>query len=480
MKSKNVRTRFAPSPTGFVHVGNLRTALFAWLLAKNSDGQFILRIEDTDQKREVLGAIEHLMLALRSLGITYDEGPEISGPNEPYIQSQRLDIYKKWANELIQSGRAYADPYSSEEIETFRAECIKNKKPFLFRNYRPDKFIKWDGSTALRFKSDPKDYKWHDEVMGDLSAKKDAVDDFILIKSDGFPTYNFAHIIDDTEMKITHVIRGQEFISSTPNYLNLYEALKVKPPKFASTPHIMAESGNKKLGKRDGAKDVLEYFREGFLKETILNFIASMGWNDGTEQEIFTVDDLIEKFSLDRVQQSGARFDNKRLLWMNGQWIRKIDPETLLERAEDFWPNSALDHTLDRKREVLAIVQDRLKTLTDLPVMTNYFFETPSINWSLVDENKFLSSLPKKEIKKLISHAVEKLEKSKFDDENLEKTLNKLIVELNSKPAILFSLIRTVVSWAPFSPALNQTLRTIGKEESILRLKSAIDYLDKN
>lgn len=477
MKSRKVRTRYAPSPTGFVHVGNLRTALFAWLTAKNHNGDFILRIEDTDQKREMMGAKEHLMLALRSLGIMYDEGPEIGGPNEPYVQSERLDIYKKWANKLIDEGRAYADPYTTEEIESLRNDCISNKRPFLYRNYRPLNPEKWNGKTALRFKSEPKDYKWKDEVMGDLSATKDAIDDFIIIKSDGFPTYNFAHIIDDTEMKITHVIRGQEFISSTPNYLNLYEALKVKPPKFASMPHILAENGNKKLGKRDGAKDILEYFREGYLKETILNFIASMGWNDGSEQEIFSIDELIEKFSLDRVQQSGARFDNKRLLWMNGQWIRKLDIETLLERAEDFWPSSALDNSLDKKREVLSVVQDRLKTLTDIPVMTNYFFETPVIDWDYVSCNKILSDLSKQEIKNLLNKSIEKLEKIKFEDESLEKSLNSLLKELDSKPAILFSLIRIVVSWAPFSPALNKTLRVIGKDESISRIKNAIAHL---
>lgn len=477
MKLKKVRTRYAPSPTGFVHVGNLRTALFAWLTAKNHSGDFILRIEDTDQKREVMGAREHLMLALRSLGIFYDEGPEIGGPNEPYIQSERLDIYKKWANKLIDEGRAYADPYTTEEIDKFRTECIKNKRPFLYRNYRPNKEIKWDGKTALRFKSEPKDYHWKDEVMGNLSATKDAIDDFIIIKSDGFPTYNFAHIIDDTEMKITHVIRGQEFISSTPNYLNLYEALKVKPPKFASMPHILAENGNKKLGKRDGAKDILEYFREGYLKETILNFIASMGWNDGSEQEIFSVDELIEKFSLDRVQQSGARFDNKRLLWMNGQWIRRLDIETLLERVEDFWPVSAVDSSIDRKREVLSVVQDRLKTLTDIPIMTNYFFEEPQLDWSFIENNKALSSLTKKEIKHLLTSAVNKLEKTQFDEHSLEKTLNSLLKDLDSKPAILFSLIRTIVSWSPHSPALNQTLKVIGKENTISRINKAIDYL---
>ena len=472
-----IRTRFAPSPTGFMHVGNLRTALFAWLTARSSGGEFILRIEDTDQKREVSGALEHLMLALKSLGITYDEGPDIGGQHAPYIQSQRLDIYKKWAEKLISEGRAYADPYSTEEIDNFRATAVSNKKAFLYRNHRPENPKEWDGTTALRFRSNPKDYKWHDEVMGDLTATKDVVDDFILIKSDGYPTYNFAHIVDDAEMGVTHVIRGQEFMSSTPNYLNLYEALNIDPPVFASMPHILAESGNKKLGKRDGAKDILEYLKEGYLKETMLNFIASMGWNDGTEQEIFKIDELIEKFKLSRVQQSGARFDDKRLLWMNGQWLRMLDIDTLYSRALGFWPESANAADESKKKEVLAAVQDRLKTLTDLPVMTSYFFEKPKPDWTMVEENKFLSSLDNSEIKNLLNEALGALEKTDFTDENLESTLNNLLESTNQKPAILFSLIRIVVSWAPFSPALNQTLRVIGKEETLARINTAINSL---
>jgi glutamyl-tRNA synthetase len=472
-----IRTRFAPSPTGFMHVGNLRTALFAWLTARNNGGEFILRIEDTDQKREVSGALEHLMLALKSLGITYDEGPDIGGQHAPYIQSQRLDIYKKWAEKLISEGRAYADPYSTEEIDNFRATAVSNKKAFLYRNHRPENPKEWDGTTALRFRSDPKDYKWHDEVMGDLTATKDVVDDFILIKSDGYPTYNFAHIVDDAEMGVTHVIRGQEFMSSTPNYLNLYEALNIDPPVFASMPHILAESGNKKLGKRDGAKDILEYLKEGYLKETMLNFIASMGWNDGTEQEIFKIDELIEKFKLSRVQQSGARFDDKRLLWMNGQWLRMLDIDTLYSRALGFWPESANAADESRKKEILTVVKDRLKTLTDIPVMTGYFFETPNLDWTMAKENKFLSEIPENDIKNLLTAAYSALENIEFTDDNLESALNKLLESTGQKPAVLFSLIRIVVSWAPFSPALNQTLRVIGKDESLKRIQSAIQSL---
>ena len=254
-----VRTRFAPSPTGFMHVGNLRTGLFAWLTARNAGGQFILRLEDTDKNREVEGSAEHILRCLDMLGLDRDEGLDVGGPYAPYKQSERLDIYKAWAQKLIDAGRAYADPYTPAEVQAFREQAQSEKKPFLYRNHRPENPPVWDGTMPLRFKSDPKEYEWHDEVMGDLHTGPEVIDDFILIKSDGYPTYNFAHIVDDAEMKVTHVIRGQEFISSTPNYLNLYDALNLERPIFATMPHILNEQGNKKLGKRDGAKDVLEY-----------------------------------------------------------------------------------------------------------------------------------------------------------------------------------------------------------------------------
>ena len=248
-----VRTRFAPSPTGFIHVGNIRTALFAWLVARQSGGQFVLRIEDTDRARHVESAEQHIIDSLKSLGLDYDEGPDIGGQYAPYRQSERLDSYKKWAQVLIDKGRAYADPYSPEEIQAFRDQAQAQKLPFLYRNHRPENPPVWDGTRPLRFKSNPKAYVRIDAVMGELKTGPEVIDDIILIKSDGYPTYNFAHIIDDEEMRISHIIRGQEFLASIPNYLNIYEALELTPPIMATLPHILAPEGNKKLGKRDGA-----------------------------------------------------------------------------------------------------------------------------------------------------------------------------------------------------------------------------------
>ncbi len=470
-----IRTRFAPSPTGFMHVGGVRTALFAWLIARQNEGVFILRIEDTDKIREVEGSVAQIESSLHWLGITWSEGVTVGGPHEPYLQSQRLAIYKQWAQKLVDAGRAYADPYSQTELEGFRDQAKAAKRPFLYRDHRPEQPPTWNGSQPLRFRSDPKNYAWKDAVMGELSSGPEAIDDFILIKGDGFPTYNFCHIVDDALMGITHVLRSQEFISSTPKFLNLYEALEIKVPVLATLPYVMAIDGKKKLGKRDGAKDILEYGREGYLPEAMMNFLATLGWNDGTEQEIFSSDELIEKFSLDRVQKSPARFDEQRLLWLNGQWIRRLEIEDLYERAIDFWPECAQQASEDAKMQVLALVQDRLKTLADLAILSSYFFEEPTPDWAMIDGNKQLSKLSRDEHVALLRTSLNELSTSKFDSESVQSTLNHLLEVTGQKPAILFSLIRLGVSWAPFSPALNDTISALGQHATLDRLQQAID-----
>ncbi len=472
-----VRTRFAPSPTGLMHVGGVRTALFAWLLARQAgdNGTFILRIEDTDKAREVEGSILQIENSLRWLGIQWDEGIDVGGEHAPYLQSERLAIYKEWAQKLINSGHAYADPYSPEELEAFREQAKAEKRPFLFRDHRPENPPEWDGTQPLRFKSDPKPYIWTDAVMGELTTGPEAIDDFILVKSDGFPTYNFCHIIDDAIMGITHVLRSQEFISSTPKFLNLYEALEVEKPILATLPYVMAIDGKKKLGKRDGAKDILEYASEGYLPEAMANFLATLGWNDGTEQEIFTTQELIDKFSLERVQKSPARFDEQRLLWLNGQHIRLLSVDELYIRSLDFWSDAANEAGEERQKEVLTLVQDRLKTLADIPTLTSYFFEEPTINWEMVTENKQLGKLSQEEIISYLEATSSALENSDFDAESIQNTLNTLLETTGQKPGILFSLIRLVVSWAPFSPALNDTLATLGKDVALSRINQSIN-----
>lgn len=470
-------TRFAPSPTGFMHVGGVRTALFAWLLARQAgtDGTFILRIEDTDKVREVEGSIQQIENSLAWLGISWDEGIDRGGPHAPYKQSERLAVYQEWAQRLIDQGRAYADPYTPAELETFREQAKAEKRPFLYRDHRPENPPVWDGTQPLRFKSDPKSYTWTDAVMGELTTGPEAIDDFILIKSDGYPTYNFCHIVDDAIMGVTHVLRSQEFISSTPKFLNLYEALEVSRPTLATLPYVMAIDGKKKLGKRDGAKDILDYGKDGYLPEAMANFLATLGWNDGTEQEVFTVEELVEKFSLNRVQKSPARFDEQRLLWLNGQHIRQLSLDDLMTRVETFWPQGAENASEDYKKEVLALAQDRLKTLTDLPTITSYFFNEPAPDWKMIRDNKQLRKLSGEEITSLLQSASDRLASADFTPDTIQNELNTLLEETGQKPGILFSLIRLAVSWAPFSPALPDTLALIGKEKVLSRLQKSID-----
>lgn len=320
-----VRTRFAPSPTGFMHVGNVRSAIYAWLFALKHGGSFILRIEDTDKEREVEGAIGHIMETLKWLGIKWNESIDVGGPYGPYIQSERLDIYRTYAHRLLVAGHAYPDPYTEEEVEVLRKRAEEEKRPFLYREHRPETTNEWDGKTPLRFRvPEVKRSAWHDLIMGDLTAGEEALDDFIMIKSDGYPTYNFAHIVDDIEMKITHVMRGQEYVSSTPKYLAVYEALGVPPPVYATLPHILGTGGQKKLSKRDGAKDLLQYRDEGYLPEAMLNFLALLGWHPSGDEEVLSKEDLIREFDIERVQKSGAQFDEQKLLHLNREWLRRL------------------------------------------------------------------------------------------------------------------------------------------------------------
>ena len=367
-------TRFAPSPTGFMHVGGVRTALYAWLFARKHGGRFILRVEDTDKEREVVGSIPHIIESLAWLGIEWDEGVDVGGPHAPYLQSERLDIYLSYAQRLIDAGHAYPDPYSESELELLREKAIADKRPFLFRDYRPATTEAWDRTKPLRFRA-PRiaRYEWHDLVRGNLSAGEEAIDDFILIKSDGYPTYNFAHIVDDILMGVTHVMRGEEFISSTPKFLSLYEALGATAPLFVTMPVILGPDGKKKLSKRDGAKDILDYRTEGYLPEAMVNYLALLGWNPGTEQEYFSKEELISVFDLERIQVSGAHFDETKLLSINQYWMRKLSDTDFinhlgvklpyLEKAVHLLKERA--QTFARAREML---QGELLCLFEEPV----------------------------------------------------------------------------------------------------------------
>lgn len=478
MNKSSIVTRFAPSPTGYIHIGNVRSAIYPYLLAHQNHGRFILRIEDTDRERYVEGATDLIENTLKWLGLEWDEGPIVGGDNGPYFQSERISIYHEWVKKLLDKKRAYSDPTPAEKIDEYRKECAEKKIPFLYRNFRPEKLdFEFHEGVPIRFLSDPKERKWTDAVMGEMEAGPEVQDDIILIKKDGFPTYNFAHIVDDALMQVTHVMRGVEYLSSTPNYLALYEAFDLERPVLVSLPHILAPTGNKKLGKRDGARSVTEYRADGVLPEAMLNYLACLGWNDGTEQEIYTKDELISRFSLDRIQSSGARYDETKLLWMNGQWIRRIfnneGMEALYAKTAGFWPGAAENYDRAYLLKVLSIIYDRLKTLSDLKTMTGYFFEDPEIDLEMLKNNKFLKKLSESELEDLMKESVDKLSGiENWTSENLSKALNELLEETGQKPAVLFSLIRIAVSFAPFSPALDLTLEVLGRDTTLARLNA--------
>lgn len=474
---KPVRTRFAPSPTGALHCGVVRTALFAWLMARQSGGQFLLRIEDTDQKREVPGSVQIIKDTLLWLGLNWDEGIDVGGPYAPYVQSERLDIYKKYVQELIDKGLAYADPTSEEQLNKLRQKAQDEKRPFIYRDHRPENPPKWDGSQPVRIKLEPKEWSWDDAVMGKMTLGPEMIDDYIILKADGFPTYNFCHIIDDHLMKVTHVTRSQEFISSVPKFLATHEVLGWQSPINLILPQVMDETGRAKLSKRKGAKPVLEYRDMGFLPEAMVNFMATIGWNDGTEQEIYSVDELIKKFRVDRIQKSGGNFDEKRLIWMNGVHIRQLKLDDLYARSETFWPKSAEKSKPEYRKKVLALVQERLKFLAELPDLTSFFFEDLPVNKSLWQDNKLLSKLSAANLKTLLIQAKSELEQSDFTLNDLTKRLNSLLEQTGQKPAILFSLIRIATTQAPASPSLAETLEVLGRDVTLRRIDAMLDSL---
>ncbi len=474
-QTKKIVTRFAPSPTGFMHVGNLRTALYTYLLAKKNNGTFILRIEDTDKEREVSGSTEHILKVLKWVGINWDEGPDIGGPNAPYTQSERLDIYKKYAQKLIDKGLAYADPYTEEEVEVFRKKAEDEKRPFLYRDHRPKNPPIWDGTKPLRFKiSEIKSQNWNDLVFGDLSAGPEALDDFILIKSDGYPTYNFCHIVDDAEMGITHIVRGQEYISSIPKYLSLYDALEIHPPTFVCLPHILGKDGNKKLGKRDGSKDSLEYKNEGYLPEAMVNFLALLGWHPSDDREIFTMKELINVFDIKRVQKSGAQWSDEKLDWINKEHIKKLSFNDLEKFIFEYLPEEL------HIKKIVPLIVERIYKFSDVKVMIennelDFFYKEP-----IYTKEKLIYK--NTEIEKIIislNEVIDSLKNMKDEDfifDKIKAVLMEIASNYESKGSVLHP-IRFALSGLDKSPDPFTISEIIGKDKTISRLEKAIKIL---
>ena len=467
-----VRTRFAPSPTGFLHVGSARTALFAYLYARRHNGKFILRIEDTDQDREVEGSVGHIIQSLKWLGIDWDEGPDIGGPHDPYFQSGRLELYKRYGEKLITAGLAYPDPYTPEQVSTWRAEAEAEKRLFLFREHRPETFEEWDGVQPLRFKiPEVKRYTWNDMVRGELTAGEEALDDFILIKSDGFPTYNFAHVVDDIEMEITHVMRGEEFISSTPKFLSLYEALDITPPQFATLPPRLGEAGTKKLSKRDGAKDVLEYREDGYMPEALLNFLALIGWSPGDDKEFLSKEEIISLFTMERVQRSGGGFNEDKLLFLNRQWMRSLDDTEYIKRG------SLRASSLERLLLTVPLLKERASTFSEARAMLSgelaCLFEQPALSQEILgrDYDVGASIIHLEKIETVIAGLPHDapLEDIKSACMNYADSIAK---EDGGRGAVLWPL-RYVLSGAERSPDPFTLIHILGINESVERIQEA-------
>ena len=472
-------TRFAPSPTGFMHVGNLRTALYAYLLAKKNDGTLILRIEDTDKEREVAGATEHILKVLNWVGISWDEGPDKGGPHAPYTQSERLDLYRKYAQILIDKGLAYPDPYTEEQVGEFRNKAELEKKPFLFREHRPENFDVWDGKKPLRFKVPLiKVYKWHDLVFGDLSAGPEALDDFVLIKSDGYPTYNFCHIVDDIEMGITHVVRGQEYISSIPKYLSLYEALGINPPSFVCLPHIMGKGGVKKLGKRDGAKDCLEYRDEGYLPEAMINFLALLGWHPSDDRELFTIDELINVFEVERIQKSGAQWNDDKLDWINKEHIKKLPNIDLKNEVFKWLPEELKNFlSLNGQEKLVPVIIERISKFSDIKKMIeggdlNFFYKQPEYSKEKLIFKDTEAGKTSDNLKEVFS-LLEKIDDNDFNYDNIKSLLMKMAEGKGSKGEVLHP-VRFALSGLDKSPDPFVIAEILGKNETLSRIQKAI------
>ncbi len=477
MNSPKVVTRFAPSPTGFLHVGGVRTALFAWLFTQKHKGTFILRIEDTDKEREVEGSIEHIIESLKWTGITWDEGPDIGGPNAPYIQSQRLDSYKKYADILVQKGLAYADPYTSEELDAFRKKAEQEKRPFLYREHRPENPPAWDGTQPLRLKTSPKAYEWNDLVRGTLKAGPEAVDDFILIKSDGYPTYNFAHIIDDLEMGVTHIFRADEFISSTPKFLALYEALDITHPEFVALPPIMSADGKKKLGKRDGAKDILDYRNEGVLPEAMMNFLAFIGWNPGDEREVLSQSELIVAFDVSKIHVSGGKFNEEKLKWYNKEYLNKLPLEIVSSKIKEKLDKKvSLD--IDFISKLTPIILERIHVFSDIDKMIedgelDYVISSPQYPKELLlwkdeqDMNALVRRL------KEIHVRLEAVDEKNFKKDIIKDALWEYAT-VEGRGQVLWPL-RIALSGKEKSPDPFVLGELVGKQETLNRLKRAVE-----
>ena len=468
----HIRVRFAPSPTGFLHLGGIRSALFNYLIAHHEDGNFILRLEDTDRERMVEGATEAITESLEWLGIEPDEGVMSDGTQKgeygPYIQSQRLSIYKHYAEELLKKESLYPCWCTPARLDELRKNAQKAGVAFKYDRYCLSNPKELKEPHVLRFKipETPTAISWDDVVKGRIEFALKDLDDFVALKSDGFPTYHFAVVVDDHLMKISHVLRGDEWVASTPKHLLLYKAFDWEPTKFVHLPQVLG-TDKSKLSKRHGAKPALEYRDEGYLAEAVINFIAALGWNDGTTKEIYTKDELIKSFSLDRIQKSPAVFDPERLIWIDGLYIRSLSLEALLGYCGGFWGDAAAKFDESYRLLVLGLVQERLKFLEELDELTSFFFEDPQVDLGIV------KNLDVDESKNHLSNIVGLLNSAHWNHDNLEQVLREYVESNKLKTGTIFGLLRIAITGRTAATGLFETMVVLGQETTLRRLEIA-------
>lgn len=485
MANNEVRTRFAPSPTGYMHIGNLRTALYAYLLTKSKGGKFILRIEDTDQERYVDGAVDVIYKTMKDTGLIHDEGPDIGGDYGPYIQSERRGIYKEYAEKLVETGHAYYCFCDKERLEELRQRQTLMKVPTMYDGLcsrlskeEIEEKLKAGIPYVIRQKM-PKYGKtsFHDEVFGDITVENAVLDDNVLLKADGLPTYNFANVIDDHLMKITHIIRGSEYLSSTPKYNLLYEAFGWEIPKYIHVSPVMKDNG-KKLSKREGDASYEDFINKGYLKEAIVNYIALLGWSPGDDREKFTLDELIAAFDIKGISKSPAVFDEKKLAWLNGEYIRELTPEKFHEMALPYYDGVITNPDIDLK-EVSALLQPRCEKLSDIPEQVDFFDRLPEYDNELYTHKKMKTN-PENSLEAL-REALPVLEGIEdWTKDNIHDALIALVQRLELKNGRILWPVRVAVSGKAFTPGGGVELAYIlGKGETLRRIESGIEQLSR-
>jgi glutamyl-tRNA synthetase len=486
MMSNAVRVRFAPSPTGLPHVGNIRTALFNWLFARHSKGQFIVRIEDTDVARWVKGAIEAILESLHWLELDWDEGPEVGGEYGPYFQSQRLDIYRVIAQQLVKQDDAYLCYCSPERLEQMRAEQMRRKVPPGYdrrcRNLSARERVQLEIQgiiPVIRFKT-PLDgeTRFDDLIRGQVVFDNRNLDDFVLLKSDGYPTYHLANVVDDHLMEISHVLRADEWLASTPRHVLLYEALDYQPPLFAHLPMILGPDRSK-LSKRHGAVSILDYREQGYPPEAVINFLALLGWSLDDRTEMISREQLVRDFSLERIAKTGAIFNIDKLNWMSGVYIRQLNAEEFLQRVLPFL-EAGLPQGIKRPlsteyvQQMAPLIQERITTLGEAAEYAEFFF-VQELDY---DPALLTADLTAEAALEALQAANKRLQRlDSFDASSLEGLLRPLASELGLKTGEFFGLLRVATTGRTAAPPLFQTMAILGRERCLQRIEAALREL---